>query len=39
MWRLVIVGLFAAGAFYAWINGWLSRREEVYEQQHAGQMS
>jgi hypothetical protein len=39
MWRLAILVLFAAGAFYAWLNGWLSRREERYEQGHAGQMS
>lgn len=37
MWRAAVLALFAVGTFYAWLNGWLSRREGRYERDHAGQ--
>lgn len=37
MWiRVVVAALFGVGAFYAWLNGWLCRREDRYEREHAG---
>lgn len=34
--KIVVVALFAAGTAYAWLNGWLCRREDRYEREHAG---
>jgi hypothetical protein len=36
---IAVLVLFAAGVVYAWLNGWLSRREEREHEQHAGQVS
>ena len=34
--KIAIAALFAAGAAYAWFNGWLCRHDERWEVEHAG---